>query len=263
MVYFLTSSPFTPGTPYLNPANGFLDALQRALPRRSDALFICADPNRPAYTDHIAGDMRLALEHEGYCFSDFRILDGRNETSAANLVQNAGLIVLAGGHVPTQNAFFQKIDQKACMKAFDGVLIDISAGTMNCADPVYAQPEEEGEAVSPHYRRWLPGLGVTRTMLLPHYQMVKDSKVDGLKLFDEITLPDSAGRTFLRHPGRQLPAGPGRTGNPVRGSPSHPGRPHGAGGMGKRSPGPFVSREKGTHCGAEGSDGPGRTGGTD
>ena len=182
MVYFLTSSPFTPGTPYLNPANGFLDALQRALPRRSDALFICADPNRPAYTDHIAGDMRLALEHEGYCFSDFRILDGRNETSAAYLVQNAGLIILAGGHVPTQNAFFQKIDLKACMKAFDGVLIGISAGTMNCADPVYAQPEEEGEAVS------------------PHYQMVKDSKVDGLKLFDEITLPDSAGRTFYAIP---------------------------------------------------------------
>ena len=200
MVYFLTSSPFTPGTPYLNPANGFLDALQHALPKRTDALFICADPNRPAYTDHIAGDMRLALEHEGYCFSDFRILDGRNEADAAGLVQNAGLIILAGGHVPTQNAFFQKIGLKGCMNAFDGVLIGISAGTMNCADPVYAQPEEEGEAVSPHYRRWLPGLGVASTMLLPHYQMVKDSFVDGLKLFDEITLPDSMGRTFYAIP---------------------------------------------------------------
>lgn len=200
MVNFLTSSPFTPGTPYLNPANGFLDALQRVLPKRSDALFICADPYRPADTDHIAGDIRLALEHEGYCFSAFRVLDGRNEGDAAGLVQNAGLMIFAGGHVPTQNAFFQKIDLKGCMKAFDGVLIGISAGTMNCADLVYAQPEEEGEAISPQYRRWLPGLSVTRTMLLPHYQMVKDSSVDGLKLFDEITLPDSIGRTFYAIP---------------------------------------------------------------
>jgi dipeptidase E len=200
MFYFLTSSPFTPGTPYLNPANGFLDALSRALPKRSDALFICANPNRPAYTDHIARDMRLALEHEGYSFSDFCVLDGRNEKDAPALVADAELIVFAGGHVPTQNAFFQKINLKACMSAFDGVLIGISAGTMNCADPVYAQPEEEGEAVSPHYRRFLPGLGVTPTMLLPHYQMVKDDTVDGLKLFDEITLPDSMGRTFYAIP---------------------------------------------------------------
>ncbi|MBR4334670.1 MAG: Type 1 glutamine amidotransferase-like domain-containing protein [Clostridia bacterium] len=200
MFYFLTSSPFAPGTPYLNPANGFLDALSRALPKRSDALFICANPNRPAYTEHIARDMRTALEHEGYSFSDFRVLDGRNEKDAPALVADAELIVFAGGHVPTQNAFFQKINLKACMKTFDGVLIGISAGTMNCADPVYAQPEEEGEAVSPHYRRFLPGLGVTSTMLLPHYQMVKDDTVDGLKLFDEITLPDSISRTFYAIP---------------------------------------------------------------
>ena len=200
MVYYLTSSPFTPGTPYLNPVNGFLDALKRELPKRSDALFICADPNRPDFTDHIAGDMRRALEHEGYCFSSFHVLDGRNEEAAAGLVQNAGLIILAGGHVPTQNAFFQKIDLKSCMKSFDGVLIGISAGTMNCAEEVYAQPEEEGEAVSPDYRRWLAGLGITQTMLLPHYQMVKDSFVDGLRLFEEITLPDSLGREFFAIP---------------------------------------------------------------
>ena len=200
MVYFLTSSPFTPGTPYLNPNNGFLDALKNALPKTSRALFICADPNRPAFTDHIAQDMRSALEHEGYDFTDFQILDGRNEDAAASLVSSAGLIILAGGHVPTQNAFFQKIGLKACMKRFDGVLIGVSAGSMNCAENVYAQPEEAGEALSPDYRRWLPGLGVTQTMLLPHYQMVKDSCVDGLKLFAEITLPDSVGHTFYAIP---------------------------------------------------------------
>ncbi len=200
MIYFLTSSPFGVRSPYLNPANGFIESLRDALRSPRTAVFVCADPDRHAFTDYIAMDMKNALNAAGFSFSSFDILDGRNRDDTAALVKNAGLIVLAGGHVPTQNAFFQQCGLKAAIRGFDGVLIGISAGTMNCADPVYAQPEEEGEAISPHYRRWLRGLGVTRTMLLPHYQMVKDSFVDGLRLFDEITLPDSIGRTFYAIP---------------------------------------------------------------
>ena len=81
-----------------------------------------------------------------------------------------------------------------------GVLMGISAGTMNSADTIYAQPERPGEAVSPEYRRFLPGLGLTETMVLPHYQMVKDDVLDGLRLFADITLPDSLGRTFYAIP---------------------------------------------------------------
>ena len=84
------------------------------------------------------------------------------------LVKAAGLIVLAGGHVPTQNAFLCQCGLKEAMKTFDGVVIGISAGSMNCAETVYAQPEEPGEAISKTYRRFLPGLGLTNTMLLPH-----------------------------------------------------------------------------------------------
>ena len=31
---------------------------------------------------------------------------------------------------------------------------------------------------------------------MPHYQAVKDDRVDGLRLMEEITYPDSAGRVF-------------------------------------------------------------------
>ena len=31
---------------------------------------------------------------------------------------------------------------------------------------------------------------------MPHYQAVKEDYVDGLRLMEEITYPDSAGRTF-------------------------------------------------------------------
>jgi len=44
------------------------------------------------------------------------------------------VVILAGGHAPTQNAFFHKIKLKELLKIFDGIVIGISAGTMNCAD---------------------------------------------------------------------------------------------------------------------------------
>ena len=200
MTYFLTSSPFGVGSPYLNPANRFIDLLREAVVSPCAAVFVCADPDRRAFTDHIALDMKKALLAAGFSFSSFEILDGRNRDDAAALVKNAGLIVLAGGHVPTQNAFFQQCGLKAAMRGFDGVLIGISAGSMNSAEVVYAQPEEPGEAVSPDYRRFLPGLGVTKTMLLPHYQMVKDSMLDGMRLFEDITYADSVGRAFYAIP---------------------------------------------------------------
>ena len=66
----------------------------------------------------------------------------------------------------------------------------ISAGHMNCAEIVYAQPEMPGEAVDPDYRRFIPGLGLTKYNILPHYQAVKDDYVDGMRLFEDITFRD-------------------------------------------------------------------------
>ncbi len=200
MIYYLTSSPFIVGSPELNPANGFLEELRSAIDRPCRALFVCADPDTWERTDRFCGDMRRALEHAGFSFAGWQTLDGRNEDSAPTLVRQAGLIILAGGHVPTQNAFFQRIGLRALLGQFDGVLMGISAGSMNCAKTVYAQPELPGEAASKTYRRFLPGLGVTGTMLLPHYQLVKDDVVDGLRVFEDVAYPDSVGRAFYAIP---------------------------------------------------------------
>ena len=200
MTYFLTSSPFGVGRPYLNPANGFIETLREALVSPCPAVFVCSDPNRYDFTDHIALDMKKALEAAGFAFSSFEILDGRNMETTSALVKHAGLIVLAGGHVPTQNAFLHQCGLKDAMQSFDGVVIGISAGSMNCAETVYAQPEEPGEAVSKNYRRFLPGLGLTNTMLLPHYQKVKHDMLDGMRLFEDITYADSQGHVFYAIP---------------------------------------------------------------
>ena len=43
-------------------------------------------------------------------------------------------------------------------------------------------------------------MDLTKTMLLPHYQNVKDNVLDGMRLFEDITLPDSVGKTFYAIP---------------------------------------------------------------
>ena len=65
------------------------------------------------------------------------------------------VIFLGGGHVPTQNAFFHRIGLREKIRNFDGIVIGISAGSMNSADVVYAQPELPGEAADESYQRFL------------------------------------------------------------------------------------------------------------
>lgn len=200
MTYFLTSSTCIQGAPVLNPANGFVDGLKKALDCPCRALFVCSSPDEPERTGHFAQVTRESFESAGISFSAFKILDRGSQAEAAGLVGEAQLIILCGGHVPTQNRFFREIGLRELIKPFSGVVLGISAGTMNSADTVYAQPELEGEAVSAAYEKFLPGLGLTDTMVIPHYQMIKDSLVDGLRLFEDVTFPDSMGRCFYALP---------------------------------------------------------------
>lgn len=196
MKCFLTSSPFLPDRSSINPANGFADRIRASVSSPCKALFICSDPDSHEQMDGFAQAVRGNLEALGLQFSQYAVLDGRNEDKAGELVGGAELIILAGGHVPTQNRFFVKVVLREWMRSFDGVLVGISAGTMNSAEVVYAQPELEGEATDPNYQRFLPGLGLTKKMILPHYQMLKDEVLDGLRVMEDIAYPDSQGRRF-------------------------------------------------------------------
>lgn len=200
MICFLTSRTDDPETGELFVSNRFTDELQQSLPQFIRALFICSDPDGWEQTDYYAGLTKGYFENAGFVFSAWRILDGRSKRQAAEYVGASDLIILAGGHVPTQNRFFLEIGLRELMSDWDGVVVGISAGSMNSADVVYAQPEREGEAKDESYRRFLTGLGLTRTMLLPHYQEVKDDVLDGMRLFEDITMPDSIGRTFYAIP---------------------------------------------------------------
>ena len=198
MIAFLTSSPWVPNADraILNPENGFADRMRAALPPVPRCLFICSHPDSAYLTDKYAADMDEAFSGAGMSFGSLTVLDGRTDARAAELIAQSDFIILAGGHVPTQNEYFARIGLRELLRDYHGVLMGVSAGSMNAADVVYVQPEMEGESINPDFQRWLPGLGLTKVNLLPHYQQVKDWYLDGKRLFEDITYGDSHGHAF-------------------------------------------------------------------
>lgn len=201
MTVFITSSPFVEGADraILSNANGFVDRIREVLPPCCRCLFVCSSPDRRDLNCQFGADVFSAFADAGIFFSSFAILDAFSAGNAEALVADSDFLVLAGGHVPTQNAFFREIGLRELLEGFGGTIMGISAGSMNSADMVYVQPEEEGES-DPDFPRFVPGLGLTDVNVLPHYQKVRDNILDGLRLFEDITYADSFGHTFFAIP---------------------------------------------------------------
>ena len=202
MTIFLTSSPTGPldnSRPVhgVDEMNSFAQQLKWRWPANARCLMISAAPADDGFNDMVQQTMRASFERSGFTFSCFDSWDDRTTDFSAEALNRYDVVMLGGGHVPTQNAFFRRIGLRETIAGYRGIVIGISAGTMNSADVVYAQPELEGESINPDYSRFLPGLALTNTNILPHYQMVKDSLLDGRRLFEDITYPDSIGRCFL------------------------------------------------------------------
>ena len=209
MTLFLTSSPCDDNVPegcdlpciYFE-RNAFVVNLRKYLAPGGRFLVIAAWPDDHDRNDEMAQTFAGCFEWHGMGFTQVDVLDSRNAAHAAELIAASDVILLAGGHVPTENAFFKEIGLRELLAGYKGVIMGVSAGSMNAADTVYVQPEEAGEATDPGFVRWTQGLGLTNKNILPHYNMVKDNILDGLRLFEDVTYPDSVG-----HPLYVLPDG--------------------------------------------------------
>ena len=120
-----------------------------------------------------------------------------------------GLAIAADPHAYAQNdemcrVFLQsfadaQLGLPGLFHNYHGIVLGVSAGSMNAARLVYAAPEEPGEAADPGYCRWLNGLGLTKTRILPHYQFIREHILDGQRM-EDIALADSRKRHFLALP---------------------------------------------------------------
>lgn len=204
MIVFLTSSPSGPlGEPndgrFLDEKNGFVESLKACWKPDMRGLIISADPDAYEQNNEMCAFFTDAFAHSQVPVTKFTLWDHRCDAGLGgqDTIGDYDVILLGGGHVPTQNAYFHEIHLRERMRSFEGVVIGISAGTMNSADVVYAQPEIPGESVDPEYQRYLQGLDLTKIMVLPHFQMVREWMLDGRRLIEDITFSDSYGNQFL------------------------------------------------------------------
>lgn len=170
--------------------NGLLDTLQTIWPDNANVLIICSDPDNYEKNDQVCDCLSKSFPMSGLSISKIDKCDNRNIDVIENL-NDVDVLLLAGGHVPTQNLFMHKLKLKERLETYHGLVIAWSAGSMNCADIVYASPELDGEAIDPNYKRWLPGLGLTKINIFPHYQELKEDFLDGLRIIEDITFADS------------------------------------------------------------------------
>ena len=203
MILFLTSSPCDDDIPKsagipcgLFRRNHFVENMKRYWKPDSRTLIISAFPDNYPADDEMADTFYKAFAYHGLTMSRMEILDNRTRDRAPDLIRESDMIILGGGHVPTENAFFKEIGLRELLTGYPGIIMGISAGTMNCAETVYVQPELAGESLDPDFVKFTPGLGLTQYNVLPHYQMVRDNILDGRRLFEDITYPDSMGHTF-------------------------------------------------------------------
>lgn len=180
----------------LDPSNGLLEELYKDWKKNSRCLLICADPKAYEQNDQMGEFLEDRLLKSDLDICSFTVCDYRNVESVMHNLSEYDFIILGGGHVPTQNQFFEFIHLRHLLHQFKGSLMGISAGSMNCAEEVYAQPELEGETTDPHYRRFMEGLGLTNIRVIPHYQAIRDDYLDGKRVIEDIACVDSVGRRF-------------------------------------------------------------------
>jgi dipeptidase E len=202
MKLFVTSSPYIDGAPraILSNANHFIDRIREVLPPYPNVVFVCSNPDDHGGVCRFAAETCAAFLEAGIPFGSYQVLSGETVGRAYAMISHSDFVVLSGGHVPTQNAFFRKIRLRHMLHKYEGVVMGISAGSMNCAGEVYVQPEEPGESLDPNYRRFAPGLGLTWVNVCPHFQKVRHMMLDGVRLFEDITFHDSIDRQFFALP---------------------------------------------------------------
>ena len=169
--------------------NRILDCLKSHIKNYDNFLFVARgndDESTEQYFNNACKSFELTLP-----FKNYNILNYTTCKNAKELIEKADLIFLCGGHLPTQNKFFNEINLKELIKNTNALIVGGSAGSMNCADVVYCPPEVEGESVDPNFNRYMKGLGLTDINILPHYDEFKDYILDNKRYIEEIILPFS------------------------------------------------------------------------
>lgn len=114
MKLFLTSSPigiYRSEEPLdyagFNPANGMTEELRRFWKDDARCVLISAFTDEHELNDRMREDYENIVRDTGLSISCMDICDLRNGREKADELKSYDFVILGGGHVPTQNAFFK------------------------------------------------------------------------------------------------------------------------------------------------------------
>lgn len=88
--------------------NDLGDRLRSIWPEKARVLILSADPKDHGKNDSLRNCLGEALPMSGLPLSVMEICDDRNPEAAEKLAQ-WDVLILSGGHVPTQNRFFREL----------------------------------------------------------------------------------------------------------------------------------------------------------
>ena len=95
--------------------NEILNNLKKYVKKFDNFLFVASNETNTEATD-IYANVTFESFEKTLPFKNYQILDIRTENEAIELIESADLVFLSGGHVPTQNKFFNKINLKELLK---------------------------------------------------------------------------------------------------------------------------------------------------
>ncbi len=171
--------------------HGFLTRFRDCISKHERMLYISYTPG---FSDKVLDWFENtidSLKGEEISFNEYILINGSNAIRLRDLVPGTDVIFLSGGHLPTQNCFFQQIGLRDILSNFDGTIVAQSAGSMNCAKTVYVCPELPGESIDPNFERFRPGLGLTDINIIPHYNVNANFFLDGKRFYWDIIYPDT------------------------------------------------------------------------
>lgn len=141
------------------------EMLCSVIENRNRIVCIASDFNAPDMTDHFWNMFYSMFKDIGLDFEESFVVDARmSPITAQGIIRNADVIWLSGGDTPTEYKYLLEYGLVDILRQHDGVIIGMSAGTLNLAKTVLC-PICNG-----HERQLIyDGLGCVDITVLSHY----------------------------------------------------------------------------------------------
>lgn len=161
--------------------NNFLTNLKKTLNNNQKFVLIASNPDNYHENERLLHLDQQACEMSDLSFQSYAVIDHRNINQINEILDQAALIVLAGGNTQLQNHFFKKSKLKRVLQSSKSPTLGISAGAMNCGEKVVNSSQKSKNPDLPLLLEWL---GISKYTIIPHFEK-KQKNPEELKLILE------------------------------------------------------------------------------